>query len=547
MRTPSTLYSGFLNQNAKAPVYLVTFEGIPTRYATGPVLAPLGATALFMRAPSGAGQQITPDEGRSSISSLNFDLLDKDGLITRLLFLYQMANRLVTVKMGFLEVPEENWAVVFVGRVLTYTLARDNTFYKFACTDLQRDVKEEVFSAFTSTTAPVGIADVTINVGNTAPFAAATAGQFYIRINNEVIAYTGKTPTSFTGCTRGQLGTVAAAYPATDIIVNNFIVLQGNPLTLALQLLTSTGTGTNGPYDVLPASCGVGIPQAQVNVAIFEQERNRWTSGITFRFEESQKQNLKNFLQDQIYTFLPAYPVVDNVGRLSVKIAAPPLATDIGSKIQFTDDNITERPAFVGNVLDHYFFNELDLNYDFNFLTNDFDSRELFESPSSQALFGTTKTRTMESRGIRSSLMTAQRINNFGIRFLKRYAIPAPLLSAKGLLATRLIEVGDVIPLTSSKLPNLKTGTIGVIAQLVEVISAAPNYGEGSVQFELLNTPYSYGRRYAAISPSAKAPVFFPNYLGATPTQRNYSFISKKTGPQSGMMSNGDDGYYITP
>jgi hypothetical protein len=48
----------------------------------------------------------------------------------------------------------------------------------------------------------------TITVGSTA--GASAAG--HIKIEDEIIEYTGKTGTTFTGCTRGTCGTTAAAH-----------------------------------------------------------------------------------------------------------------------------------------------------------------------------------------------------------------------------------------------------------------------------------------------------------------------------------------------
>lgn len=61
----------------------------------------------------------------------------------------------------------------------------------------------------TTLTADVGAADTTINVVDTSDF--DSSGQFYL--GKELIRYTGKTSTSFTGCTRGVCG-YAYAHPA---------------------------------------------------------------------------------------------------------------------------------------------------------------------------------------------------------------------------------------------------------------------------------------------------------------------------------------------
>jgi hypothetical protein len=55
----------------------------------------------------------------------------------------------------------------------------------------------------------------TITVASTALFASAG----YIIINTEVVTYTGKTSTTFTGCTRGALGTTNTSHSDLDVVV----------------------------------------------------------------------------------------------------------------------------------------------------------------------------------------------------------------------------------------------------------------------------------------------------------------------------------------
>ena len=63
--------------------------------------------------------------------------------------------------------------------------------------------------------------DVTITVDSTDDFPE----QGRIKINDEEILYTGKTRTTFTGCTRGYRGTNAAAHADNDVISNKYKVL----------------------------------------------------------------------------------------------------------------------------------------------------------------------------------------------------------------------------------------------------------------------------------------------------------------------------------
>lgn len=99
----------------------------------------------------------------------------------------------------------------------------------------------------------VNAADTTIHVDDTTGFLVAGTGpdggsdssmMFYVRIDDELIQYTGTTSTTLTGCTRGCLGTTAASHE-TAAGVDSFIRLTGNFLDLALKLMLS---GVNGYF-----------------------------------------------------------------------------------------------------------------------------------------------------------------------------------------------------------------------------------------------------------------------------------------------------------
>ena len=74
----------------------------------------------------------------------------------------------------------------------------------------------DVATALTSTA-------TTLTVDSTADF----EGDGFIRIGNEVLAYTGKTATSFTGLTRGAGGTTAAAHTVDAVITQEVQTMIG--------------------------------------------------------------------------------------------------------------------------------------------------------------------------------------------------------------------------------------------------------------------------------------------------------------------------------
>ena len=82
----------------------------------------------------------------------------------------------------------------------------------------------DIFPTVTELTVAMGTTDAVALVMDTTPF--PTAG--FILIDSEIIQYTGIIPTSFTGLTRGALGTTAAihAIDAQVFIVSNAVVTQ---------------------------------------------------------------------------------------------------------------------------------------------------------------------------------------------------------------------------------------------------------------------------------------------------------------------------------
>jgi len=88
------------------------------------------------------------------------------------------------------------------------------------------------------TTITVGIngSATSVSVASTAAFASAG----FLLIENEVVQYTGKTATSFTGLTRGVKGTTAAAHIAGVAVTEAAAVAAGSSAALTLDTVVSS-------------------------------------------------------------------------------------------------------------------------------------------------------------------------------------------------------------------------------------------------------------------------------------------------------------------
>jgi hypothetical protein len=98
-----------------------------------------------------------------------------------------------------------------------------------------------------------------------------------------------------------------------------------HPITLALQVLLSTGTQTNGPYDVLPKENGAAVPQALVDVAGLELLRSQLPAGLLLEFRESEPQDAKGWIEEQIFRPLNVVPFTTQDGKYSGRRFGTPL------------------------------------------------------------------------------------------------------------------------------------------------------------------------------------------------------------------------------
>ena len=227
-------------------------------YDAGKLLQYLTTWLPYMQLPTSIASQIDPRAGRSSIGAMTIFLNDLDDEITDLVSL-GIGNDTVTFEAGFAEIQGEEFEPFMTAIVESVKLASDLVAYEVALRDpqslvnkdfaecaatklsanLARDAADTYFhhveilglvyhltntqdaatfeatldgiygaanwSFLSATTAVVGS---TITVTDTTFFLSSG----YVMVDKEIIAYTGKTATTFTGLTRGALSSTAAAH-----------------------------------------------------------------------------------------------------------------------------------------------------------------------------------------------------------------------------------------------------------------------------------------------------------------------------------------------
>src|SRR5437868_2635280 len=109
------------NAAKKVPVFLGTFTGVDTRYATGKVQNALGATSLTMGIPTGDASRIFPEIGRSTIGGYKIPFRDDNDALTALI-IDGITQKEFTLKGGYADLDESEFATLFTGIVDGYEL-----------------------------------------------------------------------------------------------------------------------------------------------------------------------------------------------------------------------------------------------------------------------------------------------------------------------------------------------------------------------------------------------------------------------------------------
>lgn len=216
-------------------------------------------------------QQLEVDKGGvGSIQKFNVSLVDKNQEVTRAfqpgVNVSDILSREANVYVSFGGSHPEDSVRIFNGIVTSqearpgsWRVGIDHPEY-LKRQDLFVQVQAELDGA-------IGAGDTSLSLRNVAGtlIEPADAVRSYIRINDEIMEYTGITGDTLTGLSRGSLNTIAASHGDGDDCVS-FYTLSGDPIVLALKLMLSDA-GNN------PFKTGVEAPQF-VQVSASEQIEN---------------------------------------------------------------------------------------------------------------------------------------------------------------------------------------------------------------------------------------------------------------------------------
>ena len=537
----NTEYLASTDARVKPPNYFIVVKnwGVADRhFAMKPVL---GATRNYMVGLKGLraiSQKITPEEGKSSIGTLEFGLLDKNDRVTALLA-SAIRKKQVELWAGYDGIDESKYIQLTTNLVDDFSMAANLTEYIFKTADIQRSIKSKVFKPkVTSLTAQLNAGATAASVADASAFLAVVQPSLgtcgYLRIDDEIIKWTAKGSTSFT-IARGQFGTVDAAHSA-GAEVRELIVFQEHPVSIALKVILSTGAGTNGAYDTLPSHWALGMDAALVKVSSWESQAEDWlnfkssdlTYGYQFRFLYDGEVEAKKFIEDEILKVLNAYAPVGADGSLSFKAFAPPVPfVDLPA----FDEKVMKVKSMSGGL--SALINIALFSYDHDLVQDAFLKNVEYSDGSSIAAHGLSDTFTVESRGIRSDLNGAEIVLDRWNRIKQRFSKPVPTIQVQAFYSKHLYEAGELINFSHARLPDLAEGSRGMTEKVLEIVNKGFDIMGGALHYDMMIT--GFGQRYALYGPDS-----LPAYGTATEEQKQrYGWYADDNGKVGGGTEEG--------
>lgn len=498
---------------------------------------------------SGTTQKINPDKANSTIGSLSFSAVDNTLTSTQKTKLAGgdgLRGKRVRYYVGAQSLAWSDF-VLAQTQIVESVDYKDNV-YTFKCADIQRQMREDIFDPKgTALTASVAKDDTTINVYNTTGFEivqhpstvaheADAPGQEvgYIKIESdgdiEIIRYTGKTSTTFTGCTRGVLGTkpVEIEVPAGTTAdnapkVEEYIYLELPAPMLAYALLTGSIYGETGKY--LPDHWHLGISTDYIKTSDFTGIGQDWwdtanaDNGVVAVVKGQKKTDGKKFIEEQIYRLLGAFSPVYATGELGLKRLSVVHST--GNYVRVLDeDNIVSY-----GTLNHDMkavINRIAISWNWNEVRQAYTRTNVLIDPDSIAAHGEADILKLELRALEGSRHSFTTLKERFDSLRDRYAGPPLRLQLTLTPDQNDLEVGDVVRVVLSHIKDY-TGTTGddTLDRNFEVQQVSTDWVTGDVKVTLFGSSQKAGALTATQAGGEEGTALDTGFYTAAGTEIN--------------------------
>ena len=376
MRAESAAYKAERKKWATQPRLFLRFYHVPTAastqewpfsrdFSSGAVLSPTVAKLACLRHLTGNPQRVDPVAGVSDIGTLQAELVDLGGEITR--YLADPALPLAVALSSDLGV-----RIGLRGFVATSPSSADPNLVVDgdgqgypAVGHVTIDAEDFGYTGYTVAAGQTTFTGITrgargTTIGPHAPGALVRNGE-QLRRGQRVTLFLGYAPAVEDDYGPGP-GYVKMAVDAVDSAqsglgwvirasdIQRFVkqsvftsatsdhpVVLGpdHPINLALKVLLSTGMpGVNGVYDTLPVGQGAAMPETLVAIDVLEGLRDVVLPNLAMEFREIDLIDAKQFIEGHCFRPLGLVPFITQRGRYSARLLRTPLFARSGIAVR---------------------------------------------------------------------------------------------------------------------------------------------------------------------------------------------------------------------
>lgn len=444
-------------------------------------------------------------------------------------------NRRVTIKKGFLGLTESEYRTDYVGVLENIEVAGDGVvrvavkgLLTLTDVDLPKKTDGRLAAAMSSGDSTFSLIGYTGVDRSIIPIVSQYAASGYLKIDTEILQYTGRTLdtttgiTTFTGVTRGRFqGDLwsGATTHALDAAVQQVEVFDSiNPIDLIQTLLNRAG-----------------ITNADIDTDTFTAERDTWFNGILVRAVLHEPKKVKDYLAELRAETLTVLWEGDDQ-KIKIRSMNPNLPGQAYRRIKDVENIVFRSRAL--NDHEEKRATRCAVYYDIN-PGKSGGSREDFarvvvvidaDAESSKEYKETKAREPIFSRWIRSNVTGDSYARILAARIIRRFRDGAKEITFDIELKDDGLKAGDIFELESNRIVDAD-GNPRVVRYMV---TKKERIGLGRFRIRAIDTKLK--GRYFFVQPTGT-----PNYLSATEAQRERGFISSATA----VMSNGDDPYLI--
>lgn len=278
---------------------------------------------------------------------------------------------------------------------------------------------------------------------------------------------------------------------------------------ICAALLTSTGFGNNGTYDLYPRRIGLGIHASLVNTAAIAAAGNRLPLRERTYYLDGEI-SIRELIAEELKWPQGLILTQDDQGRMQWSIVGIPTVTNSAALPPILDEHFVGRSAVTTEHGQRHIVNTIETQVDYDLRTRKFRRKIVVREPNSIRLYGERK-RSSEHHGIQTArtgqgyvttLTPETATTMLAEHVFRRFAFEVP--TVQGQLSARGMNLrpGQPVLLTSPLVHDPSSQSArGVTGRPAEVMRVSRDLTTRACEVELLCDPSPY--RIAGYAPAA--------------------------------------------